>query len=213
MNRDDSEQLREQLPWAVNGTLTPAEQAEVDAWLARDAEAAEEFAFLQRLAAEVKADTPDTIVSEFGWERLKRQLHTPAAAVATTSAALERPFNWWRGMGIAAMLVVAVQVGWVWQLQRDNAGLQYQLMSGAAPASAEQQWHFRLMLAPDATVQDLVALLQLTSGSIVAGPSALGLFDITVPVSADMTPQRILDQLSANPLVRHVEWTDAAAGD
>ncbi|MEZ5506563.1 MAG: hypothetical protein R3F38_11560 [Gammaproteobacteria bacterium] len=75
-------------------------------------------------------------------------------------------------------------------------------MSGAAPVSAEQQWHFRLMLAPDATVQDLVALLQSTSGSIVAGPSALGLFDITVPVSADMTPQRILDQLSANPLVR-----------
>lgn len=208
MNHDDIENLRAQLPWAVNGTLSPAEQEEVTAWLSRDAAAAGEFAFLQRLAAEVKADVPDSIVSEFGWERLRRQLHAPAFTVSAPSAS--RLSTFWRGMGVAAVLVIAVQISWVWQLQRDNADLQYQLLSEPAPVSADQQWHFRLILVPEASVQDMVALLQSHHGTVFGGPSALGLFDVVVPATAETTPEQLLEQLQASDVVRHVEWTDAA---
>lgn len=206
MTAEHDNEVRSLLPWAANGSLTPEEQAEVDALLRKDAAAAEDLAFLRRLAAEVKADAPASVVSDLGWQRLKRRLDTPAAAPAQTHAR-EEPSPGWRRMAIAAMLLVAVQAGWLWQMHADNRALEYRPMSGTAPAQTGAQ--LRLMFAPDATAEAISGLLRELGASIVSGPSALGLYDVRVATTDPAELARLAHKLSDSPLIRHQEQLDA----
>lgn len=190
------------LPWAVNGSLTPEEQADVDRLLRQDAAAAADLAFLQRLSAEVKADAPASIVSDLGWQRLKRRLDTPAQSQAHAEPSLA-----WRRMAIAAMLLVAVQAGWLLQMHADRTALEYRLMSGASPTQARAQ--LRLMFAPDATSEAIAALLRELDASIVSGPSALGLYDVRVATTDPAELDRLNRILNDSPLIRHVELLGA----
>lgn len=106
---DDRERFEQILPFYVNGTLPPDDVAFVEQWLATDAKAQEELAFvvgLQRAAHGLLAVEPDT-------ERLNRflgkleKIQPPAAEFAKelVRPAFQSLKGWW--LGLAGLAVAA----------------------------------------------------------------------------------------------------------
>lgn len=162
--------LEELLPFAANGTLTPEEQAELDAALAEDARLAEELRFVEALRDEVRGREVPSSPGEFGLARLKR-------AVAA-EAPVARRTNWWKAGAVAACALFAVQTGFVLTASDDRVEL-----AGGGPL--DEGPVFTVAFSPEATEAEIRALLLDAGVEIIAGPSALGLYRLAPVAGVD----------------------------
>jgi hypothetical protein len=192
------------LPWAVNGTLNEDEQAQVEQLLQTDEQARQELAYLQRLAREVKEDAPPGIASELGWQRFKRQLDQKPED-ATSRLPRKRLGSL---LAVAAALVITVQFGWMLKMHTDNSELNLELLAESGLAGEEDRLLLQVMFEPTVQIADINALLQQLDARIIAGPSPLGLYKVSIPrVDEDQTAE-LLEQLLARSAIRHVEQAD-----
>lgn len=191
---DDTHETRIQA-YAL-GWLSAQERAELDAQAASDPKLHAELA-LARAMAQARAEDPARGQSTaFGWARLSRALDDQATAPQRSRWLPDR-FSRWQ---TAAAVLAAVAL---WQLAAvpHLPGERGDAATGYGMASAPRTHHFMAQVAfkPEATeLQIREALLQ-AHASVVAGPSTLGLYDLS------FADQRALDaglaQLNANPTV------------
>jgi anti-sigma factor RsiW len=181
------EDLELNLAFHVNGTLSPEEQAEIDAWLTADDEARAEAEGLAAIRADMQAEDIRS-PGEFGLARLMRDVAREQAAVAAAPApapVLRRPWVW---QAVAAVALAAF-LGQTWVAHERGAELRYGLTNGVdatarfglasggeAPGAAASAPVLVVAFAPTATEAQIRDLLLQAGVEIVAGPSALGLY-------------------------------------
>lgn len=179
LSREEVELL---LPFYLNGTLDESEKEQVEQAFENHPELEEELNFLRQLKTEVQA-MPMAINSpgEMGLKRLQQQL----AAKPTGSQVSSR----WRWAAMAASFLLVVQTS-VMILTPGPTGYQ---QAGEQQTSPLIQVSFK----PETTEAEIRQLLLEYQLSIVEGPSALGLYKLSVMDDARVT----VDQLQQQPII------------
>jgi hypothetical protein len=94
----------------------------------------------------------------------------------------------------------------VWQAPFSTVPL-YRTLADDSDQARQGQAHLQVALTDDMTEQGLQALLTRIGGTIVKGPSTLGVYTVEIPVSegAPDLIDPILDVVRAHPKVRLAE--------
>jgi len=196
---DSDADLMALLPWYLNGTLSADEQAAVAALLERSAPAREELAFLNEIAAEVRAE-PEATVSELGWRRLQRDLQATAHVVTTVPAKRA----WWKpGLAAAATVIIALQVGILVRNPADHTDTR--LLGQRSVEQEDSAWLVQVEFADVSEWRALADLLAGIDARLVDGPSALGIVRLAVDRENERfaSAAELVNWLQQQPLVVH----------
>lgn len=204
------QEIEELLVLHVNGTTTPEENAEIEAWLARDPLLAAERAALAQMRATMQ-DEPMQSPGEFGLARLMRDIEReerarpavepPAANTDTAPRRLLAGPRLWQVAAVLALALFAGQTAW---MLRDG-GPRYELVG-----AGEDQATGPLLIvafAPEASEAAIRALLLDLDLEIAAGPSALGLYRLRAP-SSEALPAALEGLRAAEGIVESAEAVD-----
>lgn len=158
-------------------------------------------ALSRRLQEHWQAQTP-SLDTHAAWQRLQAQL-PPARPRLSERLAQWRnvwiPTITFAGGAACALLVLAVLTATPRVPERDADT--FVALSGPTPAPASQGGVLQVTFSDNARIADIEALLLQLDASLTAGPSALGLYTLTVaPDKLDAARQ----QLQASPLVESV---------
>jgi hypothetical protein len=229
MNRQEAEEL---LPWFVAGTLNAEEMQAVKAFVDSGELAAEDIAELAFLSESTAATGPDEpaydpqilpramaqldSVAQAGSSRFLDRLAEPDSGSDPDSRPKTAPTGMLAGLverlqwaltppvariAIAAQfvlvlgLVVALSLGGPNSDELENAG--YQVVAG------EVVGDFTVSFSPSATEQQIRDLLRDHQASIVAGPSALGIY--TLEVADGATEAEVLAAFQASGLTTFMQ--------
>ncbi len=198
-SRDDIEAL---LPFHANGTLEGADRAAVEAALETDAELRADLAALQAIRQTMQTEEVAS-PGDFGLARLMRDVEAETPVTAPPAAANDNvvPVTRLRLWQTAAAVILAVGLGVNLlpgpgdapetgrSIATDEAPTTeegFSLASGGAP-------DFTIAFAPDAREAEIRALLLQAGVEITQGPSALGLYGLSLLDSvSDETARPIL---------------------
>lgn len=225
MQRDDGSSIPdgehravfELLPWHANGTLGREERERVERHLVTCDSCRDELA-LCREAGEAVWQTRDA-----HWEpppghldRLREKL-PPAEprAARPTGSWIDRMRDTWSvlpgrvrfALAAQSALVAGLAALLVAQLATPEPRL-YQTLTAPAPAAPTTGPRLLLAFEADTTEPELRALLSAVNGSIVQGPTALGVY--TVALTAEARVDAAVETLRADPRVRLAEPLPAA---
>ncbi len=174
------------LPWRVNGTLSPDETARVEAHLAECDNCRHDLAGERELAREV-ASLP--LAVDEGWQAMALRLPDVARGGGHRAPLFSRagPVGWAAGGALAASIVFAVAIA---GLQRPPAPAQtfHTLGSPGAKGSGQVIVLFR----PDATAQEMRAILAAQGARLVDGPTAAGAYVLRID---GRSPADVIDAL------------------
>lgn len=157
----------------VQDRLDADSRAEVEAAVVGNTDLADELAYYQGLANAGELAEPQTD-HEFGWARLSKAIETETDISSTPPLAANDNSQLWRIATFALGLVALVQAG---------------LLLGTSPASMEDDpiyvpvtqaagFHVQVIFENAATSEEIRELLTGIDGEIIAGPSAIGLYDV-----------------------------------
>lgn len=194
-DQDSDEKLMELLPWYVNETLGAHEKMKVEALLKRSETAAAEVALLRQLQESVRKEESVIAPTEMGWRRFQKMLplqqqpeksRLSLAKIAT----------------IAAVMVIAVQFTLLLNVPEQ---MDVELLGGETLVQqvSGQQLELKLIFHDQASWQEIQTLLVGIDGEVVAGPSALGMVIVRVPMPEEQAS--LLRILKESPLIEHVQ--------
>ncbi len=197
-NDYSEEELIALLPWYVNGTLSVAEKEAVEALLRESENARAEVAALQAVAAEVVAgEQRGSAPAELGWRRLQRDMRASKSAASTP--------RWQRLAAIAATVVIAVQAGLL--LQKPDTAEDIRLLAGHDltdhPLQSLGEYHvFQFRFNEQADIEAANAGLLKFEAEIIEGPSALGVYRLTIPKK--YPPAEVIAFFEAQPYFEYI---------
>jgi anti-sigma factor RsiW len=209
------------LPWYENGTLDDRERASVEAHLMTCAACQAELARCHDLATAVRAAADGWEPSAEHFARVLARLDATAASARprrgwwdTMCAQYERyramlhrtpPLIRWTLVTQSALTLVLAGI-LVWQAPRAPEHF-YRTLSSSSDQAAQQRAQIHVVFADDITEKELRALLTEVRGTIVAGPSPLGVYTVAVALSGDAhaLADLALATLRAHPKVRLAE--------
>ena len=193
-------QAQRLLPWAANGTISPEEQALVEAHCEECEECRADLAGERGLRRAVASmDVP----LEQGWERLSARLeHEPIAASAPPARFFQRRIGLGWAMAPAALVAASAALAF-FVMPQPQAETGYHLLASPARAAAG---NVIVLFAPQTSASELHASLASVDAHIVDGPTESGAYVVSVPASAR---SRVLAQLRATPQVALAEPIDS----
>ena len=178
LTKNDIELL---LPFYVNGSLDADEQEEVEQALANDSELQQELAYLQALRTQVQQQQRDNSPGELGLKRLQKTLaEQKDNNEVMQQRAISSSANRWRFLAIAACLMLVVQT-----VVDNDSGSNIYNAAGGKTAIQHQGQLVSVTFAPDITEQAMRQFLLETNVAIVDGPSALGIYRLSVADDLD----------------------------
>ncbi|CUH70173.1 putative anti-sigmaE protein [Thalassovita autumnalis] len=193
MTRDEISAL---LPFLANDTLEGAERAEVEAAVAADTALQAELTALQAIRQQMQAEQQAAYSpGEVGLARLMRSVEAEAAPADLPEKAPDQPDGiirpvFWQ---VAAALLLAWSLGqaiYYGQSGSPDSPAGYQLAGDAA---------LQIAFAPEAPEVEIRGLLLAAGVEIMAGPSALGLYELRLLDGVTLDEARSV--LSASDLV------------
>ena len=181
------------LPWYLNGSLSPGERQEVESWLGASSEGQAELLLWRAVQLDTRARPQADGGTELGWRRLRTQLPKPKPETREPRATA------WRWAAAASVLmIIGLQSA---LLLRGTSEQVHRPLT--TPAASSDAWRLQLRFAESATLSELQALLARHDANIVDGPSALGIYTISVPREGRSVDE-LLAGLRAEPLVLQV---------
>jgi hypothetical protein len=214
---DDLQQLIDQLPFYVNGTLDTQMRLRIDAALPVSPRLQEALAQEQRLRSDVRTGT-EAIVDESAPRFAERTAQvmeqvTPAAAVQpepqrqgfAAAMAFLNPRRWNPAVALTLALalpaqaaVIASQSSTIAKLEKEN----FELASG--PCADRDRTHgVILQLKDDAKWQAVSALLD-TEGLVISESAAFGVLTVRGEVKGEART-KLIERLRQSPLVASAE--------
>jgi hypothetical protein len=211
----EQRRFRDLLPGHLNKTLSADDQGFMDKWTNDPAqlppELQDEAQWLAMVRDQLRASAPRA-EPELGWHELLARIEAEPRSARQMGPGQAEPAGrehglkgWWRWLQRPALAyaMLALLVGqtalltWSWWPQGDA-----RLMSAAPPASvAPDTLRLDVLWHPQATAEQMQAALQLARGQVLSGPSALGLWQVAVPLEqADAA----VAALRAHPAVAQV---------
>ena len=218
----EHQEVWELLPWYVNGTLDDRERTSVEAHLMPCTVCQDELARCRNLVAAVR------VAAEDAWEPSSEHFARVLARLDATTASTTPRRGWWdtvraqyerygemlhrtsllvRWALVTQSALTLVLVGmFVWQAPWAPERF-YRTLSSSSDQTAQKRVQVHVVFADDITEKELRALLTEVRGTIVAGPSPLGVYTVAVALSGDaLTPADMaLTTLRAHPKVRLAE--------
>ncbi len=188
-----TEDIQQLLPFYVNGSLEGDEKALVEAALKENPSLQGEVAFLEKLRDEVKAQDGERSPGEFGLKRLQKSMAEDRLKndpIARAESKIPKEQNrLWKGVAAAACLMLLLQSAVIF---RSDPG---DLTAAGGPAMTRTAGHIiDVTFAPTAREENIRALLLGVEAVIVDGPSALGVYRLSVPKD----PEAALEKLRAH---------------
>ncbi|MCZ4279909.1 hypothetical protein O4H49_03910 [Kiloniella laminariae] len=190
---DIRQDLEELLPFYVNGSLSPEEQKRVEQALAEDPSIQKEIDFLEQLRAEVRDLDRGNSPGEFGLKRLQKALKDEQKLVNSapqTGSAVSGYTRGWRLAAIAACLLLLLQTAVtlpLWQKRGDDL-----IAAGGGTGSQLSGQIISVTFVPEAREENIRNLLLAVDASIVEGPSALGVYRLSVAQNSDAVVEKLL---------------------
>lgn len=178
------DEIELELAFLVNGTLSEAEAAEIEAFLAEDAQLVAERDALTAIRAGMQAEETRS-PGEFGLARLLRDAGRDGGGPVEipTNVVPLRSRTWmWQAAAAVAVLALLTQTF----LSRDT-GVPASGGGGYVLAGAAEPGALVVGFAPGATEARIREVLLSADLEIVAGPSALGLYRLDVLEGGDLT--------------------------
>jgi hypothetical protein len=170
---DEHQAAQELLPWFVNGTLDPAEAAQVGAHVAHCSACQADVAAQTQWRA-AAADAAPSADVERGWATMRTRLDARVA----TSPRRRDAFAWWRGLQVAVAVQAAVILVMAFALVSTIQPAEpYRALGSATVVDANAIVVFRA----DATQADTSAALRAVGARIVGGPTAADAYLLRVP--------------------------------
>jgi hypothetical protein len=218
----EHQEVWEVLPWYVNGTLDDRERASVEEHLRTCAACQAELARCRDLAAAVQG------VAEDAWEPSSEHFARVLACLDATTASPTPRRSWWdtvraqyerygemlrrtppliRWTLVTQSALTLVVVGiLVWQAPWAPERF-YQTLSNSSDQTVQKRMQIRVVFAEDITEKELRALLTDVRGTIVEGPSPVGVYTVAVALSGDARApdDMVLKTLRAHSKVRLAE--------
>lgn len=159
------------IPAYLRGDLSPSEMEQVESIAAKNPEIAADIEFQKNLKANLKAKQDSFEPGELGWARLSKAMKQTDFG----ENKIVEPPKFWRYT--AAILAVAAigQAGVLaaFTMNKDEAP-QYITVSDELRTSNV----IKIGLHPDSTTKTLTETLHLVDGTIIQGPSSLGLYQV-----------------------------------
>jgi anti-sigma factor RsiW len=194
----DAGGIEELLPWHAAGTLSRRDAARVEAALARDPELARRFELVceehgATIALNESLGAPSARATENLFARIDaepRRQRRPLALGARVSGFFEsltpRTLAWASAAAVIAIMLQAGLIGVM--VNRPGGGYE----TASAPTTAPGVGAFTIIrFAPQATMDDITKFMEMNHFSVVAGPTAGGLYKVRVAevplASADMS--------------------------
>jgi hypothetical protein len=168
----DNTELMDQLPWVVNGSLPVDARNDAELSLPSSPELLAERDFLVHMREVVKADSIGG-PGDLGWRRLRRQIEAESKENAG-----ERHRRTWKGLAMAASLLLAVQV--VWLHREDGEQSTYAPMGADSMAPATTGAVLQVRFKAEASIQTVQALLQKYKLQILSSPGAAGVWRLSL---------------------------------
>lgn len=170
--------IRDELPWLANDTLSADERSRVEAAIAADDEARTALNWELAMRDAIKAETEEweapAHVLDNVLQRIERAKPAPApSALQKFMAAVKDAFQTTPKFAYACaiMLVQFAVIGHLLVSRDEDAAYSEVRSTGGAQSSMQ---FIRVMFAPTSTESDLRELLRKANADIVAGPSQLG---------------------------------------
>jgi Putative zinc-finger len=215
-------QTWDQIPWVVNGSISEAERAAVEAHLESCADCREELEFQRRLAISMASSNSPDIDPQASWQQLRARIDAAGRpsgrAVARSEKAARhvlrharRPSGPWVPWLVAAMVVQSIGLGVMgtalWShpsaLIGSSTGV-YRTLSTSEPASGAAT--IRVVFASDMTVAKMQTLLAASELQVRSGPSSAGVWSLEPARESNRTATAFaLRQLRASAEVRFAE--------
>lgn len=170
--------IRDELPWMANGTLSAEERARIEAVIAADGEARTalnwEIAMRDAVKAEAVDWEPPAHVLDSVLKRIERAKPAPEPSGFVKFFALVKEAFQTTPKFAYACAIMVVQFAVIGHLliSRED-DIAYSETRSTAGAKSSLQF-IRVMFAPASTESDLRELLRKANAEIVAGPSQLG---------------------------------------
>lgn len=186
----------ELLPWYVNQTLSPQEQEQVEGHIKNCSRCQKEIEFLKNMRGKVQA-TPFESPGELGLQRLLTEVRKDQEAKLPPN--VTPPHAWWKTFAIAASLLLAVQTG----LLMDA----WFFSKPMVPLSGPQQEGLILQISfvPTAPEEDIRTSLLAIDGTVIEGPSQIGIYRIRLNNQSGHTIETTLDLLrQQTTVIQHV---------
>lgn len=192
MNTPDPHAAAALLPWYLNGTLAEVERAQVAAYLLeRDGEL--DIAMWRAVQREVRTQPVADPGTELGWRRLRGELRRERQRAIAP--------GWKIAAAASVLLVIGLQAA---ILLRNPAAETFRPMSGdpVVPAGA---WRVQVRFTDAAPAAGINALLLRLEARVIAGPSALGVYELAIPRAAgEGDAETLAARLRGEPLLQQV---------
>jgi hypothetical protein len=197
----------ELIPWLVNGRLSGAEAAPVQAHMEHCAECAREYARQRYIFEAMQPDDSIAFASEAAFQKLSARLDAAPAPLYKETPAGTR---WLAAASILAALGLAAWGGWVLEHTPASASAAYRTLT--APALAAGGAQLRVVFTPNLTLAELERLLHSINAYISNGPTDAGVFTLTLAPGRDSAVEvaQRLAVLRADANVRFAEPVTAA---
>jgi hypothetical protein len=202
-----NERFEELLPWYVNGTLGAEDRGWVERYAAEHPEAQAQIDWCRGLQAQIRASTPqiapalglDRVLQRIRGERptMVKRVRSWLHALATAPvAAVARPIG-----AVAALAVIVVQGGIIYQMRQDNSA-QDELVRATKAMRVDEGPLLRVNFSPDAREAEIRMLLVAAQATLAGGPGQLGDYYLRVPAGRESAA---VDRLRREPIVQAVE--------
>lgn len=192
------ERFEQLLPFYVNGTLSPADRAWVEAFLREHPEAQASVRFdtqMRRTLASSAADVSPEVGLARTLARIRGERSAPGRERSWWQWFLgERGFSPAFAVACALIAVQAVVIGMLFNAQPDADALRYR---AAQKGSAAQSALVQVEFVPSATEGEVRALIAAAGGWMVAGPGTNGEYTIRVPLERAEAATQLFKQSAA----------------
>jgi anti-sigma factor RsiW len=160
------------VPAYLRGDLSAAENREIEAAAANNPSVAADIEFQRNLKSSLGSDGDFFESGELGWARLSKAIKQEGVV---SQPVTQKPQFWKYAAAVLAVAAIG-QAGVLGSIaSKDGDVAQYKTVSeNANPNFATAKLGF----APDVTAKRLTETLLSLNGSIVAGPSSLGLYEV-----------------------------------
>lgn len=201
--------VRESLPFFINGTLSELEKARVMRHVGSCAPCQAELDAERRLMDWMHDSPRAASDPDAAWARLERALDSESRARAR--------HRWMRlagltSVGVAAAAAMVWLLGPTVSVGPDSSTRDYRTLTSSTVVGVAGGGTIRAVFIPQATVGDIKSLLDRTECQIVGGPSSRGVYTLTTRTGASATHDA-LAALRASPLVALAEPVgEASAG-
>ena len=188
-----SRRAAELLPWYVNGTLAEQEKADVERHLRECLTCRAALRDEQRMQALTRIQDDVPLSPQHGMLDLLRRIERKSARSRTS--------QWGMRLGFAAAAAFCIVAGWILLSPPGSAPEPFSTLSDSEASAVAM---IDIVFADSITEREIREIVREIDGQLVAGPTELGRYTVSLAADSDSAAAAAIERLSGDPRIRFV---------